>query len=240
MRGQPSTGHVPTARTSMSRRRALGGLGVTLVTLPIVPPAARRAAAVQGQATEVGRAPAGQLAFRLVGTIEQRGFDFTVYGFVMQAINLDPADLFTDDDAFNRSPATARLTFQATVSALARAVHHPLFMVEATGRLTFHLNPTGGADFDAPDSFAAGTEVAAASLSVHNVVNVPQPQVGMISGFAELVLESTNPFTLGDNDYVFGSLGMVGRLSLVGQGVLLDPELPEAVMRIVGDAVSVA
>ena len=228
-----------TAPATMSRRRAVGRLGATLVTLPAVTTPARRTSAAQGQATEIGLAPVGHHAFQLVGTIEQRGFDFSAYGFVMQVTNLDAAALFTDDDAFNQSAATARLTFQASATASARAVHHPLFVVEAAGRLTFHFNEAGGAIFARSETFGAGTEVASAGLSIHNVVNVPQPQVGIISGFADLTFESSEPFTLGDDAYQFGA-GLAARMSLVGQGTLLDPALPEAVIRFVGDALTVA
>jgi hypothetical protein len=218
----------------------VGRLGATLVTVPIVSGRAGQTMAAQNQGTEIGRAPVGQHAFRLVGTIEQRGFDFTAHGFLMNIANLDAAALFINDDAFNRSAATARLTFQAAATATARAVHHPLFAVEATGSMTFHLNQLGGASFDDPESFAAGTEVASATLAVHNVVNVQQPQVGIMSGFAELAFETSDPFTLDDTEYVFGADSLTARMSLVGQGTLLDPALPEAVLRFVGDAVTVA
>jgi hypothetical protein len=233
-------GLVRAAPATISRRRALGRIGTTMVTLPIVSAPIRRARASQGQVTEIGRAPVGQHAFQLIGTIEQRGFDFTAYGFLMQIANLDFTHLFTDDDAFNRSAATARLTFWASATATARAVHHPLFVIEAAGNMTFHINEAGGATFEEPESFAAGTAVASAVLTVHNVVNVPQPQIGFTSGYADVVLESSDPFTLGDNDYLFGGPGLAARMSLVGQGTLLDPELPEAVIRFVGDAESVA
>jgi hypothetical protein len=211
-----------------------------MVMLPIVSAPSPQAVAFQGQVTEIGRSPVGQHAFRAVGTIEQRGFDFNIYGFLMNVASLGSTSLFIDEDAFNRTPATARLTFQATATATARAVHHPLFAVEAAGSMTFHVNEAGGASFDEPESFSAGTAVASAVLTVSNVVNVPQPQVGFSSGYADVVLESSDPFSLDGIEYRFGDTGLASRISLVGQGTLLDPELPESVIRFVGDAVTVA
>jgi hypothetical protein len=225
---------------TVSRRRALSRLGAGIMVPPVAAASARGHLAAQDGITEVGRAPVGQHAFRLVGTIEQRGFDFSAYGFLMQVANLDPAQLFIDEDAFNRTAATARLTFRSTATATARAVHQPLFAVGATGMIEFFVNRDGGATFDEPESFGAGTVVASAALTVQNVVNVQQPQIGIVAGFADLLLEGSEPFALGESEYLFGGSGMAARMSLVGQGTLLDPELPEATMRFVGDAVTVA
>lgn len=223
----------------LSRRGALRRLGA-VTTLSIAGAWPLGQTAGQTETTEVGRASAGQRAFQLVGTIEQRGFDFTMYGFLTRVADLDSDRLFTDDDTLNQTAATARMTFHGEATAAARSVHHPLFVVDASGTITFYVNQRGGAGFESPESFSEGTAVTRATLAVQNIVNVQAPQLGVVTGFAHLYLERSDPFALGDDEYVFGHAGMEARLSYAGQGVLLDPGLPEAVITFAGAAVTVA
>lgn len=225
---------------ALSRRGALRRLSVAVLSPPVAAAWMRGRTAAQGEVVEVGRVAAGQRAFQLVGTIEQRGFDFTMFGFLTRVTDLAPNLLFTDDDALNQSAATARMTFHGEATATARAVHHPLFVVDATGTIEFFVNQGGGASFEESESFRDGLVVTRATLAVQNIVNVQAPQLGVVSGRAHVFLERADPFALGDDEYAFGHAGMEARLSYAGQGVLLNPELPEAVITFAGAAVTVA
>ena len=194
------------------------------------------AAAQETDAQTVGRGPAGGNGFEFVGTIAQQGFDFTFDGFMTRVAGIDPALLFTGTDPANRTPDTARLLLHGVATATSRTVQEPLFIVNGEGEMTIFFNEAGGVAFGTPEAFQQGVEVARGPLSIQNVITVIAPATGLANGNGRTLFGTVSPFTLGDEEFIFRVAEPAWRLNFVGHGTLLDPDLPESVVTVAGNA----
>jgi hypothetical protein len=219
---------------SLSRRGAVRGIAAAAAALPAVGVARGHLAAQDADGDALGQTGPGLSAIEFVGKIDQRGPDFTFYGFVTHLDGLDEADLFTNDLFAGRNATAARFTLFGTATMVSRAVLDNLFVVVAAGELAFHFNEPGGADFSVPESFISGTEVSTATLRIRNVINVQAPQQGLADGTGDLAYATVEPFSLGDRELQLGEVGLVQGLTFTGQGTLLDPDLPRSSLTIAG------
>jgi hypothetical protein len=202
----------------------------------------RAGQAIRAQETEgrlVPEAAPGQNAFEFVLTAHQLGFEFSFYGYVTRVAGIEPSLLFTNADPTNRGPADARLTMFGTVAASSRSILQPVFNVNGEGTLNFYLSHAGGADFATPAAFQAGTLVASGSARIQSVVTVIAPQTGLTHGYGDITIDTSEPFAIGDARFVFSAGGPSMRLTYNGYGTLLDPDLPESMLYIVGNGASV-
>ena len=219
---------------SVSRRRAVRGLAAAAAASPAAGLARGRVAA-QADEGVVGVAGPDLTAIEFVGKIDQKGGEFTFFGFVGHFSGLDDADLFTNDLVAGRNETAARFTLFGTANLTSRAVVDNLFVVTAAGELRFYFNEPGGADFAVPESFISGTQIATATIRIRNVINVQGPERGVADGGGELAFATVEPFTLGERELRLGEVGLVRGLSFTGQGTLLDPDLPRSTIVIAGD-----
>jgi hypothetical protein len=76
------------------------------------------------------------------------------------------------ENVFGGTPnnaSTAFFTFMNKLSTTRVTDNGPLRIVDRKGTATIYLNPAGGANFEDPDSFSAGTPVLTAALR-HQVI----------------------------------------------------------------------
>lgn len=218
------------------RRRFLLGAAATAVGL------SQSRSLVLGQESEAKLVPdedLGQNAFEFVLTAHQRAFEFSFYGYATRVAGIEHSLLFTGSDPTNRDASSARLTMFGNVTASSRSIIEQVFNVNGEGTLSFYLSERGGADFATPESFQAGTLVASGSARIQSVVTVIAPQTGLTQGYGDVAIATAEPFAIGDARYVFRTGGPLTRLNYNGQGTLLNPELPEAILYVVGNGSSV-
>jgi subtilisin family serine protease len=193
----------------------------------------------QGSPTEVGIAPPGQNALELIGQINQSGFNLTAYGYVTDANGLDSNLLFAEGtNAMLRSEQTARLTYYGTGIGISRAVHENIFASVVTATLTFYWNDVPAEfTFDDPASFEQGTPVATLTLRLHSLLNVQEPNVGVLSTVADASQDSAEVFMINGQSYQLGHPGLTERFTLFGQGFRSSTEPLAAQYRFAGNAV---
>jgi len=101
--------------------------------------------------------------------------------------------------------STAFFTFMNKLSTTRATPHGPLTVVDREGTTTIYLNPAGGASFDAPASFEAGTPVLTASLR-HQVI-LDTANGNTIHMQFDLTVISAETFTVGDQKHRLGRPG---------------------------------
>jgi hypothetical protein len=174
---------------------------------------------------EVGAAP-GQIAFELLGQVDQKGSDFVAYGYLSHINGVPDAQMFTSPDT--RSEATARFTFSAPAKLTARSVISSVFVLNAAGTINVYFNDTPRGDFSDPASFGKGTPIASFSVRYQSILNVQSPNRGIETLTGELVEHTVSTFSLGGQQYRLGRPGLMQRLDFTGEGVRTDPVLPAA------------
>lgn len=224
-----------------SRRMALRGLGATAAGLALPGTLDAAHAAPDAGAALIGVGKGGRNAFEFIARLEQRGFRFTCLGFLTHVNGLEPQLLFTNGDPFEHTTKQGRITLVATATGTARSwlAAHNLIAVTANGAFRFYFNPDGGADFDDPDSFSSGMEIAEGSLRVQNAVTVTSPKDGLANGSGDLAQRSATVFTLRGRQYRLGHQGLKIRFTHAGSGVLLDPDEPHSIINVAGSGVVV-
>ena len=184
-------------RSAFARMRAAGGW------------AARRQAAP----VEVGAGPIGERSLALVGRSAYGGDTVRLYGYLSGAIGIDRADLFADPGA--SSAATARFTYAGEVAVADRATRGDLTTITGSGTLAVFLNEAGG-DWARPESFAAGTRVAAFAIELSDMLQRQSPELGGVVGDAALRQTAAETFDLAGETVRFGHVGAVYRFRTVG------------------------
>jgi hypothetical protein len=106
----------------------------------------------------VGTAARGVNAVEYIGVIEQDGPVFMSVGYLTYVQGLDPSDLFTDP--LSPDASTARFTFYGSSSIVSRAQVGAVTQLGTVGTLKVFFNEFGGANFNDPDSFSLGLEIA--------------------------------------------------------------------------------
>lgn len=206
-----------------------------VVLLPIFPSADAQTT------TEIGIAPTGQNAMELVGQIDQTGFTVTAYGYVTWANNLVSDLLFTEGTIpLNRTEGAARLTFMGTGTSNARSVHENIFASSVDATLTFYWNETpSGISWTDPNSFGTGVPIASFTARLQSILNVQEPNVGVLMVFTDATQDSATPFTVNAQSYQLGHVGLVQRFTLFGQGYRSSEEPLAANYRFGGNTVVV-
>ena len=194
---------------------------------------------VAGQeATEVGVAPEGGIAWEAIGRIDQNGVNFTAFGYLTYVAGLEEAQLHLPGGSpIARSEATARFTFFGNATLTARSVLENLFVVNAEGEQTFYVSELAGARFDRPESFFSGVPIATVDSRFQNTINTQAPDLGISTGYAEQVQTAAEPFSLDGISLQFGQTGARTRFHLTGQGTRTDAVLPAS--RVVFSAVAI-
>ena len=218
------------APVRISRRSLLGGAAaagaavVTAQTLVIgVPPAA---AAEPAAEPVVGSTGKGRTAVELLAKIDQEATEFIGYGYLtfIHGLNLD--QLFTDPSA--PSESTARFTVHSSASLVSRVALGDVHALDLKGSMSIYFDPNGGASFEEPDSFKAGTRIMAAKVTMQDILSVIAPNQGIPTLGGDVRQTLTEPFTLEGTDYQLGRVGLLTRLNGTGRGVLEDAQLPRS------------
>ncbi|MBC8170532.1 MAG: hypothetical protein H7X77_02630, partial [Anaerolineae bacterium] len=152
----------------------------------------------QSTSTSVGVPSAGQHAFELVGRIDQQLFNTTAFGYVTYINGVPAEDLFGENaPAMMRGEADARITFFGTGISTSRSIYENIFQAVLPVELTFYYSETpAGASFDNPDLFKSGTPIATFNLRMQTILNVQEPNVGVLMGSGESTQNLAEAFTL--------------------------------------------
>jgi hypothetical protein len=176
----------------------------------------------------------------VIGRIDQEGPRFEGYGYVTHLGDVEDASLFAQEtggepEAVEASEESARLTFSFSTELTSRAIHPPIFKTESEGTIDFYFNEQPAGNFDDPASFTEGERVAGGVLAVNATVSVFAPDSGHVTADGTFEQESLSSFELEDGSHELGEEGLEMRVSMTGQGELLDPELPRSVVDFSGD-----
>jgi hypothetical protein len=100
----------------------------------------------------------------------------------------------------------------------------------------YYSETPAGASFDNPDSFKSGTPIATFTMRMETILNVQEPNVGVLMAFGESIQSNTAPFTLGSTTYTLGHNNLNHRFSLFGQGFRQVEEPVQAFYIVGGNA----
>jgi hypothetical protein len=210
----------------MARIRAVSLLVVVMaaawVGAMVGPPAAAQSA------TELGGGGVGEASLAFVGHVEQTGTLLDDFGYLTSLAGIDEADLFAGEDPLARDESAARIYFFTSAKLQTRSVLGTVFVTAGTGETTFYVSESGGPSFDDPATFKQGTAIATFEGTWQDVVNVQQPNEGVVSTSSDMTQTSATPFTIGTTQYVLGHTGLVLHLTATGQGVRSEPTEPRA------------
>jgi hypothetical protein len=170
----------------------------------------------------VGRA--GQTAWQFIGTINQRGVDFTMSGYLTSVSGLTDAQLFSNPD--DRSAETARFKVTATGKMTGRNAIPPLFVLNsvATTSVGFGSGP-------------AAASVATFNSELQTVIDVTAPQKGQFTASGDYVRTGAENFVIDGVRYRFGEANRAVHVTMSGDGTLADPTGPVATIIVAGRAV---
>ena len=210
--------------TGVSRRSVLGGAGKVAaagVALgaagAVVAPELAAANATGGIAVSAK----GTTAIEFLAQVQQDGDGLVAFGYLTEVAGLSAADLFTGTPG----EGTARLTAYATGKVGTRTANGAVHNLDLSGVLTIYSLPGGGAGFGNPDSFRAGTPVAAYSLTIQDVLAVIAPNTGVPTLTGDL--RQTSSSSLGGGKGKFGQNGNKLRLLATGVPALNESGLPK-------------
>jgi hypothetical protein len=174
----------------------------------------------QDPSTEVGIAAPGQNVIEIIGQIDQSLFTLTTYGYVTHIAGIPDELLFAEGTSpLMRDASTARFTFYGAGQANGRAIHNNIFASSVDSTLDFYYNETPiGANFDEPATFATGTLVTTMSARLYSVLNVQEPDIGVLMVSSDASQETVEPFSIGDETYTLGHIGLLYHFTLFGQG----------------------
>lgn len=175
----------------------------------------------------VGTAAKGVNAVTYIGEIQQEGPEFLAVGYLTHVHGLDSSDLFTDPDTPDAS--TARFTFSSSARLVSHAQVGAVTQIGADGMLTIYFNADGGADFDEPESFSSGLEIAAFDARFHNVLAVIAPNQGVSSATADMVQQSAHRFVLDGKRLEFGHPRLAQHLTLSGRASRTQVDPPVSI-----------
>ncbi len=178
--------------------------------------------------------------FQFAGRIDQDGAEFTAYGYLYDVEGIAPQELFSDSDPVNGSEETAHFTYHATANLTSRAVVtdavRAIFALDSVGEITYYYQDSPAASFDDPDSFAQGTAVTTATISLQDILTVQAPNRGLAEGQGEITVLSTEPFTFDAETVQFGRPNKTYRVSTFGDAVRTEPTIPQSSVLLAGDA----
>lgn len=193
----------------------------------------------QDAPAEIGTAPYGQNAIEFIGRIDQSGFTLTSYGYITYLGGLPGELLFAEGtNAMFRDQTAARFTFLATGTADGRSNYENIFAATTSASFNIYYNETPvGASFDNPDSFGSGTLVATFEGRLYSMLNVQEPNIGVLLVHSDTTQTAATPFTLGGTSYQIGHNGLSSRFTIFGQGFRSSTEPLAASYHMAGDVV---
>jgi hypothetical protein len=176
--------------------------------------------AAQGPGTEVGVGVPGQNGIELIGQIDQLLFTLTAYGYVTHIDGIPDELLFAEGtNPLMRDAANARFTFYGLGNSVGRAIHENIFASPVEASLQIYYNETPiGATFDTPDSFVGGDPIASLSERLFSVLNVQEPNIGVLMIQGDSTQDTATPFSLGGDTYTLGYEGLTQHFTSFGQG----------------------
>jgi len=163
----------------------------------------------------VGVSQQGGTASEYIGVIQQEGPGFTAIGYLTSIQGIEAASLFTDPAI--RTAATARFTFTSSATAVSNSNLGAVTQIGAVGTMKIYFNPSGGADFASPDSFAQGTEIAALDARFHNILSVIAPNTGVADATIDATQKTAQAFNLDGREVRFGHPQLRERMTLSGK-----------------------
>ena len=110
-------------------------------------------------------------------------------------------------------------------------------MIDSIGTTIYYYNPTGGAQFANPASFAVGQPVLTATVRSQNILNVQAPNLGVGTNFGELTQTGVNAFDLDGQTYQIGRVGLMERTFSTGEGTRTNAVIPQSFTVLSGNAV---
>jgi hypothetical protein len=90
----------------------------------------------------------------------------------------------------------------------------PIRVIDRTGTSAIFFNPSGGGDFNNPDTFRAGTSVQTCNLRHQVVIDT---STGYFTATFEMTTTAVRVFQIHGNGYVLGRPGEVYRWSVYGK-----------------------
>lgn len=195
-------------------------------SIPLLSAPSLRQTHAQDTGTALGIPRPGQNALEFIGRIDQTGFSVNAYGYVTNLAGIPSEALFASGtNPFTRDAIAARLTFTVTGAGNSRANYEGIFVNTATGVLTiYYSDTTVGATFDDPASFAQGTPIATYDLNLQTILNVQEPNVGVLYAPIDATQTSATPFTLDGTTYTLGQGNRAYSMTLFGQGFRASEE----------------
>lgn len=193
----------------------------------------------QAGGTTIGVPRVGQNALEFIGHIEQTGFTVNVYGYLTNVAGISPEMLFaTGINPFFRDQASARITFTLTGGGTSRNQYEGIFVNTASGVLTLYYSETPvAASFEDPASFSRGTPIATFDLNLQTILNVQEPNVGVLYAPVDATQTSATAFTIDGATYTLGQSGLLYHMVLFGQGFRASEEPLAASYHFGGNAV---
>jgi hypothetical protein len=194
----------------------------------------------QDSPTEIGVAHDGQSAIEFIGRIDQSVFDLTSYGYITYLGGLSGDLLFAEGTpAMFRDETAARFTFMATGTAFGRSNYENIFAATTSATFNIYYNETPvGPTFDDPETFAAGTLVASFEGRLYSMLNVQEPNIGVLLVHSDTTQTAAVPFTLNSQSYRLGHTDRIARFTLFGQGFRSSTDPLAAYYHVAGDVVS--
>ena len=184
----------------------------------------------------IGLPGAGRVAWHFVGQIDQDGTKFTAYGFLTRVDGLAESALFTGGE---RNEDTAVFSVVMESSEATRTKLNNVTVVDVNGSATIYFDEKPSRTFGAPDTFRRGTEVVKGTVTGQNILNIdPENRdKGVAAASAEMRQTSAARFQLGGQERQIGREGLVERLTLSGEGVRTDANVPRSVIEVAGTMV---
>ena len=137
--------------------------------------------------------------------------------YIGQGLVVSPAEVyqygyFTHvagvENVFSGAPnnaSTAFFTFLNELSTTRVTDNGPLRIVDRKGTATIYLNPVGGANFEDPDSFSAGTPVLTAALRHQVILDTLNGNTILVN--FDLTITAAEIFTVGEIQHRLGKPG---------------------------------
>jgi hypothetical protein len=227
------------AEPAVTRRGLLaraGGVAGGLVVVGLADAAA--AAPAPGS---VGAGPSDRRTIDFLARADQNGRDLVARGFLTRVQGLGVADLSTAPPGTSSGqPAAADVStrrFTVVVRARIEAISilGSAITGSGVGTAEIHFLPSGGASFDAPDSFAGGTTVAGFTLRFQHGLALDEPNKAAATFGADLSQRSARVFRLGGRRLQLGRPGLPWSLRAGGRGERLEPTTPVSQHFLSGD-----
>lgn len=213
---------------------------LTLLSVAIALALVISMAHAQEAPTEIGVAPEGQNAIEFIGRIDQDMFNLTSYGYITYLGGLPSDLLFTEGTlAMMRDQTAARFTFMSEGTANGRSNFENIFAATTTATFNIYYNETPtNINFDNPDSFATGTLVASFDGRLYSMLNVQEPNIGVLLVHSDTTQVVAEPFTLIGQSYQIGHNNQIARFTLFGQGFRSSTDPLAATYNIAGDVLN--